>query len=248
MFSKKLSAKCGYWLFFALISFVTPAFSQELTAAATPQQATNWPDSVFSGPIVDSRLYNGVEYIRNGTPAKGFPCWEADSLRSGTLCYDGRLFSNVPMEYDLVEDKLIIPYYTGHPLMSLISERLSYFLIDSQRFRYIYADSNASGLPAAGFYQELCRNGANVLLARREKKLVFPSNHEELARYTQHNSYFLLLNGRYLAISGKTDLLDIAKDKKDALKQYIRKNRIRFNKDLEEALTRTTGYYLQIRN
>ncbi|HEV2480746.1 MAG TPA: hypothetical protein VGS79_13810 [Puia sp.] len=247
MFSKKLSAICCCGLLCVLTSFITPAFSQELSAAASPLQVSGWPDSVLPSPGADSRLYNGVEYIRNGTPAKGFPFWDVDSLRPGTVCYDGRLFSDVPMEYDIVEDKLIIPYYTGHPFISLINEKLSYFLLDNQRFRYIYADSSVSGLPATGFYQELSRNGANALLARREKKLVFPGNRDELARYTQHNSYFLLLDGHYWTIDDEKDLLEIAKDKKDALKQYIRKNKIRFKKNPEEALIQTTGYYLQIR-
>ena len=244
---EKVSAKCCCWLLCVLTLFTAPALSQELSAVATPRQVSNWPDSVFSGPVADSRLYNGTEYIRNGTPAKGFAAWDVDSLRPGTLCYDGRIFSDVPMEYDLVEDKLIIPYYTGHPLISLISEKLSYFSIGNQRFRYSHADSTA-GLSSAGFYQELYSNGPDVLLARREKKLVFPSNHEELAKYTQHNSYFLLMDGKYLPIDGEKDLLEIAKTKKDALKQYIRKNNIHFRKNLEEALIQTTGYYLQIRH
>jgi hypothetical protein len=247
MFSKKLFAKCFCWLLYMLTSFITPAFSQELSAPAFPRQVTNWPDSVPSGLGADSRLYNGMEYIRNGTPAKGSPYWDADSLQPGALCYDGRLFSDVPMEYDLVEDKLIIPYYTGHPLISLIGERVSYFSIDAHRFRFINADST-SGLPSAGYYQELCSNGSNVLLARREKKLVFPANREEQPMYTQHNSYFLLLDNHYLPIDGENDLLAVTKDKKEAVKQYIRKNKIRFKKNLEDALIRTTGYYLQIRH
>jgi hypothetical protein len=227
MLSKKLLAKCCCWLFCVLLS--QSAFSQELSVA-------------------DSRLYNGVEYIRNGTPAKGFPFWDADSLRPGTLCYNNLVFPGVPMEYDLVEDKLIIPYYTGHPLISLISERISYFSIGSGRFRYIDADSNTSGLPAAGFYQELCGSGSNVLLARREKKLVYPNKNDELPGYTQHTAYFLLLDGHYTPIEGENDLLEIAKDKKDAVKQYIRKNKLRFNKNREDALTRAAAYYLQIRH
>ena len=245
VFSKKLSAKCCCWLFCVLTS--RSAFSQELSAAASPHPTTNLPDSLLSGPVTDSRLYNGIEYIRNGTPAKGFPFWEADSLRSGTLCYNGLLFPGVPMEYDLVEDKLVIPYYTGSSLISLISERLSYFSIGPQRFRYIDADSNTSALPSRGFYQELYRNGPNVLLARREKKLVFPSNREDQPVYTQHNAYFLLLDGHYSPIDGEKELLEIGKDRKDAVRQYIRKNKIRFKKNLEDALIRATGYYLQIR-
>ena len=150
------------------------------------------------------------------------------------------------MEYDLVEDKLIIPVYSGNALISLINEKLSYFSIGDQHFRYIDADKTASVLPRSGIYEEIYHKGSTSLLARREKKLVFPSNKDEQPHYSQQNTYFLQLNNRYFSANGEYELLDALKNKKDALKQYIRKNNIRYKKNLETALIRTTDYYQQI--
>ena len=211
MYWKKLPAKYCYGLSCLLTLYSFPAFSQEPATA-------------------DSRLYNGIEYIRNGTPAKGFAFFDMDSLQLGTVCYNGLLFHDIPMEYDLVEDKLVIPYFHNAFFISLISEKLSYFYIGNQRFRYIGTDKNTASLPSPGFYQELYRKGSTAALARREKKLVFPSNHEDQARYTQQNTYFLLLDGLYYPISGEKDLLDATKDKKDALRQFIRKNKIQIGR------------------
>jgi|SRR5579872_4390559 len=200
-------------------------------------------------PEADSRLYNGLEYIRNGTAAKGFPFFDADSLRSGTLFYDSLLFDHVPLEYDLVEDQLIMPDFSGKALISLIPQKIDHFSIGEHLFRYIDADKTASILHKTGFYEVLYQKGSTAILARREKKLIFPSNREEQAHYDQSNAYFLALDGQYFSIEGRNDLLDALKDKKNELKQYIRTNRIRFNKrDLENALIRTTDFYLQIRH
>ena len=43
-------------------------------------QTAAFDHSVLERLGPDSRLYNGHEYIRNGTPAQGFPFFEADSL------------------------------------------------------------------------------------------------------------------------------------------------------------------------
>src|SRR5690348_9773705 len=106
-------------------------------------------------PEADSRLYNGLEYIRNGTAAKGFPFFDADSLRKGTLFYDSLRFDHIPMEYDLVEDKLVMPDFSGKALISLISQKLDNFTIAGHLFRYIDADQTASILHKTGFYEVL---------------------------------------------------------------------------------------------
>jgi hypothetical protein len=196
----------------------------------------------------DSRLYNGYEYIRNGTPAKGFPFFDTDSLQTGSLFYDGILYRDIPLEYDLVQDELIIYDHTGSALIGLISGKIDHFSIGPHQFRYQVADKTASSLPKTGFYEVLFASGSVMLLERREKKLIFSTNRDDLARYDQENMYFLHIGDRFYRVDGKDDLLDVLKDKKDALKKYIRENKIRFSKQMEKALIQVTGYYLQIRS
>ncbi|HEV9038201.1 MAG TPA: hypothetical protein VGQ51_16315 [Puia sp.] len=211
-----------------------PALAQQLPDSAFLRQ--NLHDEL--GP--DSRLYNGYEYIRNGTPAKGFPFFETDSLQKAALSYDGILYRDIPLEYDLVLDKVIIRDYTGKSLISLISEKVDDFSFGTRHFRYIIAIDNP------GFYEVLLSSGPITLLARREKKLNFPSNREDQARYDQRNSYYLRIGNNFYQVDGKTALLDALKDKKDALKKFISANKLHFKKQLETSLTRTTAYYTHL--
>jgi hypothetical protein len=224
-----------------------PAHAQQSPDSSSYDPATPLLGQyIYARLGADSRLYNGYEYIRNGTPAKGFPFFDSDSLLPGSLSYDGILYQDIPMEYDLVQDELVIPDYTGKTLISLISGKIDHFSIRTHHFRYLEAEKTASALPKTGFYEVLYASGPATLLARREKKLFFPSNRDDLARYDQENFYFLQLGDRFYRVDGKDDLLEALKDKKDALKKYIRDNKIRFSKQLEKALIQTTGYYLQI--
>jgi len=239
-----------YCCLLLLLSFPTPPAQ----AQQSPDSSFNDPSSALLGPHLyarlgaDSRLYNGYEYIRNGTPAKGFPFLDSDSLQAGSLFYDGILYRDIPMEYDLVQDQLIIHDYTGKTLISLITGKVGHFSIKTHQFRYLVTGKTAFALPKTGFYEVLYASGPLTLLARREKKLIFPSNRDDLARYDQENFYFLQAGDRYYRIDGKDDLLDALKDKKDALKKYIRENNIRFSNHMEKALIQTTAYYLQIKN
>jgi hypothetical protein len=204
----------------------------------------------------DSRLYNGYEYIRNGTPAKGFPFFESDSLQKAGLSYDGILYPSIPMEYDIVLDRVIIRDYTGSALISLISEKVASFSFGTHHFRYVPDIDNP------GFYEVLfsspasyiasaadvtpATSGPVTLLAHREKKLIFPSNREDQARYDQKSFYFIRLANRFYTVDTKAALLDVFKDKKEALKKFISGNNISFKHQFETALTRTTAYYTHL--
>lgn len=212
------------WLFlnFSLLSFVTRG------------QTTG-----------DSRLYNGREYIRNGTPAKGTPYFAYDSLIAGSLAYDGVTYQ-LPLEYDLAQDQLVIRYYNDDLLISLVGEKTNWFSIGPYRFRYFGAGT--THLPEAGFYEELFAGNTVVLLARKHKNLVFPTSSEQQAQYVEYDSYFVVLNGVAYKIGGERELLDILKEKKDELKKYIRKNHLSFGRHIESSLIQTIAYYQQLKS
>jgi hypothetical protein len=193
----------------------------------------------------DSRLYNGREYIRNGTPAKGFPYFEWDSLRPGSLTYDGISY-DVPLEYDLAQDQLVIRNYADNILISLVAERTSHFSIGP--FHFSYFGTGASRLQDPGFYQELFAGSHVTLLARKHKNLVFPSTNDEQPNYVQINTYFLLLEGSSYKIDSEKELLDVLNDRKEELKKYIRKNHLSFKHHLEESLDQTIAYYQQLKS
>jgi hypothetical protein len=226
-----------------------PALAQQLPDSASFHQSTALLRQYVRDRLSpDSRLYNGYEYIRNGTPARGFPFFDSDGLQNAQLTYDGILYRDMPLEYDLVLDEVVIHDYTGKILIGLISEKIDHFSIGSHEFRYFPADqaNPASGPPSQGFYEVLLSSDAITLLARREKKLVLPSNREDPARYDQQNFYFLHKDGRFYSVDGRIALLEAMKDRKDALKKYIRENKLHFKKQLETALIRTTAYYMQL--
>jgi hypothetical protein len=199
----------------------------------------------------DSRLFNGREYIRNGISAKGFPFFEWDSLRPGSLTYDGILYHDIAMECDLVSDQLIIHNFTGDALISLVPEKITFFSIAGHRFRYVTPTAvapTASHPPETGFYEELYATPRLALLARRKKTLIFPSTQDDQPKYVQVDRYFLLIDDNAYSIRNKNDLMAVLKDKKDPLKKFIRKNKLSFKRQhIENSLIQTAIYYQEIK-
>ena len=234
-----------FWLLLNVSLFASPAHAQRpADTVATAQPASPLESYALNRLGADSRLYNGREYIRNGTPAKGFPNFEWDSLQPGSIDYDG-IFYEIPLEYDLAQDKLVIHNYADNILVSLIDEKTSRFSIGPYTFRRM--GTGIAQPLESGFYQELFVGGTVTLMARKHKTLVFPTSLDQLAHYVQFDAFFLLLNGNSYKIIGEKELLDILRDRKDELKKYIRKNHLSFKRNMERSLIQTIAYYQQLK-
>jgi hypothetical protein len=276
-FEKQSFPHC--WLLLKVLLFSLLVNAQQSPDSSARELSANLPESPANFPGIntraridpDSRLFNGREYIRNGTQAKGFPFFESDSLRPGSLAYDGILYHDLAMEYDMVSDELIIHNYTGDALISLVPEKMASFSIAGHHFRYVAptavvpaavapAASNptavapapaaraASNLPETGFYEELYATPRLALLARRKKTLQFPSSQDDQPGYVQVDRYFLLKDANAYSIRDENDLMAALKDKKDPLKKMIRKNKLSFKRQhFENSLVQTIIYYQEIK-
>lgn len=233
----------NFCLFLTFTLFASISHAQTIT----PSQPTITPLESYALTRLgaDSRLYNGREYIRNGTPSKGFPNFEWDSLMPGLLDYDGISY-DIPLEYDLAQDQLVIRNPADNILIGLVPEKVSHFSIGPYHFRYI--GPAVAGMPDRGFYQELFVGSKVTLLARRRKNLVFPTSPDERPQYFQINTYFLLLNGAGTRISNLKELLGLLSDRKEELKKYIHKNHLSFKRRIEGSLIQTITYYQQLKS
>jgi hypothetical protein len=253
-------------LFSLLVNAQPPDSSVRELSANLLESSANFPGINTRARIdPDSRLFNGREYIRNGISAKGFPFFEWDSIRPGSLTYDGILYHDIAIEYDLVSDELIIRNFTGDALISLVPEKIASFSIAGHHFRYVAptavapapvarsasnpaAARTASNLPETGFYEELYATSRLALLARRKKTLRFPSSQDDQPGYVQVDRYFLLIDANAYSIRDEHDLMAVLKDKKDPLKKMIRKNKLSFKRQhFENSLVQTIIYYQEIK-
>jgi hypothetical protein len=195
----------------------------------------------------NSRLYTGAQYLRNNQRAKGTAFFGSDTFLPGSVYYNGALYRNIPLLYDLVSDEVIINDYANSNTLQLVKEKVRYFSVGGHYFVFIIPERSFTSFMKTGFY-ELLYNGSVGLFAKHEKKLVFPYGSEDQPQYVRSDFYYLKLNNVFYEVATKRSLLDLLQDKKDQLKKYIRDNRLSFNRRFEEALLKTTQYYAQLKN
>jgi hypothetical protein len=233
-----------YFLFFPLLlSFTEITYSQPKQKDTASYNAAIDSIKALYTKVTASQLllYNGSEYLRSPTSTKGHPFFEWENAVEGSLFYDGNLYQEVNMQYDIAKDELVIENYSHNNVMRLVPGKISFFTLQQHAFIYFMPGKNSNMTP--GFYEELTA-GEMSIFVKREKRFTRSSNAEDNSTgYNQLNYYFIKKGTGYYAVADKQDLLSILKDKKDVLKKYIRQNQVNFKKDFEGSMVAVITYY-----
>jgi hypothetical protein len=189
-----------------------------------------------------SRLYNGVEHLGYAYKIKGHAYFLQRELSIGTIEYDELEFANVPMIYDLLKDQVIIQHLDGFSKVGLISTKVRSFSLLNHHFIRLQGDSTSSSPIVTGFYDELYTGNLKVVV-KREKFIEEMIKDEVEREFIETNAVFIQKEGRYYAIKTYKTLLTVLKDKAPQVKQYLRKNRIKFRKGPENTILKAAVFY-----
>jgi len=184
---------------------------------------------------VQARVYNGIEHVPYPPLVKGQPYFVSDSIREGSVVYDGVLYTNILMEYDLVRDQLIVRNKSGN-YISPPQGRIERFNLDGHEFFH-----------TPNGYYDLLATGKITLVAKRIKQLVESIVTLQVTySIEERNRYYRLEGGVYHPIHNRKALFALFGDKKKEVRQYLRRNNIRMRNNWEELLLRSTRYFNQI--
>lgn len=191
-----------------------------------------------------ARLYNGPEYVDYAYQIKkGSPFLDAEEFTPGNIVYDGMLYENVPMRFDLVKEQIVIQDPFKSYSLSLITERVSSFSCLKHVFtRLVFNDSNAAAI-STGLYEVLYDENTAVYKKQR-KKIQEETQQDGVMMYiVESNSYFIRKDNRLFAADSKKAMLSVFNSRKNAIQQYMGKNKLNFRKDKAGTLVKVAAYY-----
>lgn len=247
----KIAILCFLSMFFIGESFGQTALNDSsYLQTSVAQTVSNFYKSIGE----QSRLYDGHEYLPYDPHLKGnalFP-YDAQGWEPGEVVYDGILYKNVPMMYDVYKDALVVLLYNKFTMYTLLKTRVHDFSFANHHFVRLDADSisnDKSGI-VSGYYDQLY-GGKIEVLARRSKTIQNSSNSVVLAPETYFvstNDYYLRKGNTYYKIGSKGAILGVLKDKKSELQQYLKSNKIKYNADPDDAMAKIAAYYDHLTN
>ncbi len=214
--------------------------AQQVPADTT---ATTLPYVAFTPTSATAaRLLSGTEYLDytlGNTIGNQF--YLSNIAQRGSVYYDGRYFTKVPLLYDLKLDQLILADTARNVKLRLINERIAFFILGGNRFVPLRAESPDT---PAGFYQ-LLLDGRARLLARRSKRVAEEIVQQHLSFvYKETGRLFIQTEGKLTEVTKLSSLLVILADHKAELQKFSRSNRLKFSaSERELSATRLVAYY-----
>lgn len=192
-----------------------------------------------------SHLYNGPEYEFYDPVIKGNAyVFDIKIFTPGAVKYDGVVYSNIPLLYDINKDLVVTLLHNHFTKISLLSTRVSEFWLHGHHFVYLNADSTGKRGVATGFYDELYNGKSVGIVVKRAKAIQTLTGNTSLETlFTESKDYYLKKGGDYFSFGGKGGLLDLLKDKKKELRQYIKANNIDFRENPELSMASIVAYY-----
>ncbi|MFL5738938.1 MAG: hypothetical protein ACJ75B_01870 [Flavisolibacter sp.] len=193
-------------------------------------------DSLNKG--LNAAIYNGVEQLGYVYTIKGTPYFGPKGWQKATVLYDGVLYRNVSVKYDMVKDLLLVAHPNGYTVLSLFSPRVDSFSFAGHRFYYL----NRKDIPA-GFY-ELLKEGKVSIVAKRARKInenVFSPDRGE--QFESEDEFFAVRDGNYHLIKTEKEMLALFPGQQKEAHRYLKSGKIKFRKNPEEAILRLAEYY-----
>jgi hypothetical protein len=188
-----------------------------------------------------SPLYNGSEYLSyTHTLQSGHPFFNSTQFEKGTIHLDGMIFRNVMMLYDIIKDKVIILHFDNIHKVDLPVYRIGEFTFLGHHFIRLYPDS--MNIMEEGFYERLY-NGKTSLFIQRKKVIREERTGTEINNVVDEANGFYVQKNGYHAVKNMRVLLQILNDKREQVRQFLKKNKIKFKKEPERAMVMAVQYY-----
>ena len=188
-----------------------------------------------------ANLYNGTEYTASYPFTTGSPFWDTSGFKSGIISYEGVVYKDIPISYDLVSNEVLIKGYQQLTI-KLDASKINFFLINGHLFVRLNGEANTRNLLPADIY-ELSYNGNIKLYVKRKKQAERSFNPADPDRIVAYNAYFVQKDSLYHQVSSKNALLKLFRDKSDAIRTFWKENNLNFRTDPEKTIIQTITYY-----
>lgn len=177
-----------------------------------------------------SELYNGFKYFDNyRTKNKDHQFFKSRDFQLGNVNYNGQIFYNVYMKYDVYKDNLVLrlPNQNNYVIVKLIKERVYSFSLGDHNFVNIPLSLDELIEPSLkGFYEVLKKTNSTSLYKKHlklEQKEILLS--KIYSKFIPKKNYLINYNNSYYIIKSYKDFRVIFPNYKRQVSDYYRRQK-----------------------
>jgi len=229
---------------FLLPWYYASAQSLEPTGGKLPEAYDSAAVTYFSNQSRTLAIHNGrVFYGYPGMLGHAFYPDET-TWQNGSIQYDETWYHNVSFMYDILKDEIVVLHPNTIPLR-LFSERVQRFSYQDKVFVRFNPDKD--NIIKSGFYQRLIDGNATILVKRIKRIEEKIEGNQVERRFIPADQYYLLKDGSYHAIGKQKSLINLLKDSRQNISQYLKQRKLKFKTGKEETIIAIAEFYNQSR-
>jgi len=182
-------------------------------------------------------IYNGSEYTAFYRGMRNTPFLISDSTDVGDVFYDGALYKNLKLGYNIADNQLYFRYEKLGYNIRLLNEKITYFIINGRRFENLSTNVNLN----QPFY-ELLYSGHIKAYAVRSKVMRQPLKAEDPLFFLPVNHYYVSYTGRLTEVNNLSSVVAALPDKENMTKRWLRSQKLNFRKQPESSPVKVVEY------
>ncbi len=193
-------------------------------------------------------IFNGIEYVNYDLGYSGTPFFLDDYYVKGPVEYDGMIYRDIPLKYDIVENKVLVEYFNhlGHRKgLVLEYNKVSAFTYEDHQFVKVSA-ANPIGSLEEGFYDVLLDDEISIYASRKKQINKAVKNGQMRIKFDVLDQFFVELDHNTYKVNNKSSVLQLFEDRKKQLKQHIKANGLDLKRDFEPSLISVTQHYIKL--
>ena len=221
-----------------------PARSQVNDSVFVARVSANITDYFTASLASGAPIYNGKVYYPHPKFIEGGHAFFLSSgYQTGTVTYEGYVYRNVVLMYDIIRGELLLQYFDKVTGIVLDPEKVDAFSFPGHNYINIKEAEAKKNNISTGYY-EILYQGKTALLAKRYKTVTENLSQAGVERsVSQHNRYYLLKDSVYTLLKDKKSLTKLLKSTQSQNQQYIKNNQLNFRKDKENAMISLVQYH-----
>ncbi|MCH9659315.1 MAG: hypothetical protein K0U54_00230 [Bacteroidetes bacterium] len=180
--------------------------------------------------IENTSLFNGAEYIEGYKTTRNQHKFFIDqTLYSGEVSYDGQVYYNINLKFDIYEDELIASLENKNKktLLQLIKNKVDYFIIKDHHFIRI-DNPEAIAKDVDGFHEIVAKYDLGILYKKHKKRRVKKEDKRIVyfEFYDTKSEFVFRYNDDYYKTTTKNDIYTLFPSIKKELKEFLSNNAV----------------------
>jgi hypothetical protein len=236
---KNYQNKSSFLILFGLLLSISNIHSQSVNNETS---IYNWFDKTVGKENLD--IINGTPHINPYVTVGDNNIYLIDQYEQGNLNYEGQIYYNVKLKYDIYRDILVLnPFESENIGINLIQNKVESFSIKDKNFIKIDKKDNSVPEFTTGYYEESKIAPDFIFYIKHHKDQQKVITEGTLSyNFKENTSYFLNLKNKVYLINSKNDIIKIFPEQKKQINGYYLMNRELKNSDLNQFMKNLMKY------